>query len=81
MLAQKINAMFASIVDTGASHMKRTDAKEVLEAFHSRLLYAVRTEPKPKSMMFGDSIADEESALMKNFLNKFVEPKTIETEM
>lgn len=57
LVANRIGEMFTSIVDTGASHMKRTEAKEMLEAFHSKLLYAVRTKPKPKTMMFGDSDA------------------------
>lgn len=56
-LSLKIKAMFTQINDTGASHMKRTEAKETLEAFHSRLLYAVRTKPPPKRNMFGDSQA------------------------
>ncbi|KAK4692338.1 hypothetical protein P7C71_g4843, partial [Lecanoromycetidae sp. Uapishka_2] len=54
-LALKIKAIFTQINDTGASHMKRTEAKETLEAFHSRLLFAVRTKPPPKKNMFGDS--------------------------
>jgi len=54
-LALKIKAMFTRINDTGASHMKRTEAKETLEAFHSRLLFAVRTKAPPKKTIFGDS--------------------------
>ena len=57
LLATRIGDMFTSIVDTGAAHLKRTEAKEMLEAFHSKLLYAVRTKAKPKTMMFGDSDA------------------------
>lgn len=55
LLASRIGEMFTSIVDTGASHLKRTEVKEMLETFHSKLLYAVRIKPKPKTMMFGDS--------------------------
>lgn len=47
--------------------MKRTEAKEVLEGFHSRLLYVVRTELKPKSLNFG-SKNDGEIASMKNWM-------------
>lgn len=57
LVASRIGEMFTSIVDTGASHMKRTAAKEMLEAFHSKLLYAIRTKRKPKTMMFGGSDA------------------------
>ena len=49
--------MFTQIIDTSASHMKRTEAKEILEAFHSRLLFAVRTKPPPKKKVFGDEVA------------------------
>ena len=44
-LTSKIKSMFMQIIDSGASNMRRTEAKEVLEMFHSRLLYAVRTKP------------------------------------
>ena len=57
ILATKIRAMFTQIIDTSASHMKRTEAKEILEAFHSRLLFAVRTKPPPKKKVFGDEVA------------------------
>ena len=67
LLTSKINEMFTNIVDTGASHMKRTEAKEVLEAFQSQLLYAIRTKPKAKKGLFDDS---SERALMKGFLDK-----------
>lgn len=68
LLTRRIHEMFAHIVDTGASHMKRTEAKEVLEAFQSQLVYAIRTTPKAKKGLFDDSTA--ESALMKGFLGK-----------
>lgn len=68
LLTRRIHEMFAHIVDTGASHMKRTEAKEVLEAFQSQLLYAIRTTPKAKKGLFDDSTA--ERALMKGFLGK-----------
>ncbi len=54
-LTSKINSMFSDIVDTGASHMKRTEAKEVLEGFQRRLEYSIRTKPKPKKSIFGDA--------------------------
>ena len=58
VLALKVNAMFKDIVDTGAAQMKRTEAKEVLEGFQRRLEYVVRTKPKPKKLIFGDSVVD-----------------------
>ncbi|MCJ1278875.1 hypothetical protein MMC21_006696 [Puttea exsequens] len=54
-LARSIKGIFTQIKDTGTSHMKKTEAKETLEAFHSRLLYAVRTKPPPKKLfLMGD---------------------------
>lgn len=58
VLSMKIKSMFADIVDTGASHMGRTEAKEVLEAFQYRLSYGVRTKPPPRKSLFGDSTVD-----------------------
>ena len=59
ILATKIRAMFTQIIDTSASHMKRTEAKEILESFHSRLLFAVRTKPPPKKKVFGNEVAKQ----------------------
>ena len=56
LLTSKINGMFTQIVDTGASHMMRTAAKEALEAFQSQLLFATRLTRRPKSTrLFEDS--------------------------
>lgn len=70
-LSMKIKSMFADIVDTGASHMGRTEAKEVLEAFQYRLSYGVRTKPPPKQSLFGDSTVD--SALNRHMMEAFIE--------
>ena len=71
MLAQRIKGMFTRIVDTGASHMRRTEAKEVLESFHSCLVYAVRTKQKPKGMMWEDDVGTEKQKdIMKSFLQR-----------
>ena len=51
-LAKIIKAMFTGLVDSGASHMSRTEAKEVLQIVHYRLIYAVRTKQEPKSSLF-----------------------------
>lgn len=69
--------MFTQIVDTGASHMQRTEAKATLEAFHSRLLYAVRTKLKPKTRLVGVSDIDvgpdsRQGAMMRGFLERAV---------
>ena len=71
-LSLKINTMFTDIVDKGASHMGRTEAKELLEAFQYWLSYGVRTKPPPKKSLFGDStfhgIADRH--IMEAFVEK-----------
>jgi len=51
-LADRIKAVFVSIADAGASHMRRTEAKDVLQALCWRLLYAVRTEARPQKHIF-----------------------------
>lgn len=71
VLSFKIKSMFADIVDTGASHMGRTEAKEVLEAFQYRLLYGVRTKPPPKKSLFGDSTV--EGTADRHIMEAFVE--------
>ena len=69
VLSLKIKSMFADIVDTGASHMGRTEAKEVLEAFQYRLSYGIRTKVPPKKCMFGDSTF-ESAAMMETFMER-----------
>ena len=54
-LALKINSMFAGIVDTNASHGRKTEAKEELEAFQHWLSFGVRTKPSARKFLFGDS--------------------------
>lgn len=52
-LTERVRCIIASIADTGASHMRRTEAKEALNALHFRLLYGVRTKMRPKRSVFG----------------------------
>ncbi|KAI9887930.1 MAG: hypothetical protein M1823_000319 [Watsoniomyces obsoletus] len=52
ILATQIKGMFTRISDTGASHMTRTEAKEVLNRVYYRLIYSVRTKPRPKKNLF-----------------------------
>ena len=51
-LAAILKSKFLSIVDNGASDMRRTEAKEALESLRGRLLYGIRTEPPPKQRLF-----------------------------
>lgn len=74
-LAKTVKGKFMRIIDSGASHMLRTEAKDVLEALHCRLTYAVRTRQKPKANPFADPGVEagqlaESGAFMKAFLAK-----------
>ncbi|RAK96704.1 uncharacterized protein BO80DRAFT_416212 [Aspergillus ibericus CBS 121593] len=52
-LADRLKIIFTSIEDSGASHLKRTLAKEAIEALHYRVIYSVRSKPRPKKSIFG----------------------------
>ena len=58
-VAAKVKSIFSSIVDTGASHMKRTQVKQELESLHSRILYSMRTKRKKRELMLGDDGEEE----------------------
>ncbi|KAE8350930.1 hypothetical protein BDV28DRAFT_29350 [Aspergillus coremiiformis] len=75
VLADRIKRIFTSIEDSGASHLKRTLVKEALEALHYRILYSVRTKPRPKKSVFGENGVDHEH---KNLFEKWKIPKTTE---
>ncbi|RHZ50447.1 uncharacterized protein CDV56_104861 [Aspergillus thermomutatus] len=58
-LADRVKKIFVSIQDSGASHLKRTLAKEALETLHYRIVYSVRSKPRPKKTLFGDFGAED----------------------
>ena len=78
-LASRVNTMFNDIVDTGASHMKKTESKEVLEGLQRRLEYAIRIRPKPRKLMFGNSevIPLEQQELMQAWLKSREQGETV----
>ena len=81
-LAKVIRSMFTKIVDSGASHMSRTEAKDSLEAFHSRIIYAVRTKPKTKSLLFGSENAGGAYGMSKEqFMAKFLTKQKVALEV
>ena len=53
-LAQLLRSMFTNISDSGASHITRTAAKEVLNQVYHRVIYALRTKPRSKRNLFHD---------------------------
>ncbi|KPI42613.1 uncharacterized protein AB675_9786 [Cyphellophora attinorum] len=78
-LATAVRKTWRNIADTGASHMKRTEAKEKLDCVYHRLVYVVRTEPPQKRHVFdpttgklgdGDEVREKERGrvAMKKFL-------------
>ena len=64
--------------------MRRTEAKEALQALHYRLLYAVRTEPRPKKNVFGGRDGDEwrieekQKDFMQSYLAKRKQKKALQ---
>ncbi|KAJ9210919.1 hypothetical protein DTO166G4_7505 [Paecilomyces variotii] len=74
-LADRVKKIFTSIEDSGASHLKRTETKERLEALHYRIVYSVRSKPPPKKSFFGSSGLDDwggigrSGSLMDRFLS------------
>ncbi|GIK06188.1 hypothetical protein Aspvir_001832 [Aspergillus viridinutans] len=73
-LADRVKKIFVSIQDSGASHLKRTLAKEALETLHYRIVYSVRSKPPPKKTLFGHFGA--ENGLAKCDMRKWVEPRS-----
>ncbi|KAG8528731.1 uncharacterized protein KY384_006418 [Bacidia gigantensis] len=69
-LAAMVKGMFMKIIDCGASDMRRTEAKEVLEGLQSRLLYTVRTKPRRRKNVFGNDF--EEYMGEKEVLNGWI---------
>ena len=67
-LATKVKEIFSSIIDTGASHMRRTQVKQDLESLHSRILYAMRTKRKRRTLMLGDDGTDRGSTMRQGTL-------------
>ncbi|OAL63699.1 hypothetical protein A7C99_6098 [Trichophyton rubrum] len=73
-LADRVKAIFTAIQDSGASHMKRTEAKESLQALHYRLVYTVRTKPVLKKSYFVSSNDDDSAggSGKRDILEKFL---------
>ncbi|KAJ5895747.1 uncharacterized protein N7473_005146 [Penicillium subrubescens] len=51
-LAAQIKWVFSSIENTGASHLQRLVARDMLEALHYRMVYSVRSKAPPKKTPF-----------------------------
>lgn len=51
-VAGHIHALFVSIADSGASHLRRTEAKDILQELYVKLLHTLRTRPRKKRHVF-----------------------------
>lgn len=73
-LADVVKGLFTSIKDSGASHLKRIEAKESLQTLHFRLLYGVRTKERPKKSLFEITGVKDKSKQQVLPYSKKVEP-------
>ncbi|KAL2846292.1 hypothetical protein BJX68DRAFT_241152 [Aspergillus pseudodeflectus] len=72
LLAERVKKIFTAIEDSGASHLRRTLAKEALESLHYRIVYSVRSKPKPKKVLFGQYHPEKKSQNLLKYINKKV---------
>lgn len=79
-LADRIKKIFTSIEDSGASHLKRTETKERLEALHYRIVYSVRSKPPAKKSYFGTSGLDDWEGISRSgsLMDRFLSSKNDE---
>ncbi|KLJ10413.1 hypothetical protein EMPG_14201 [Blastomyces silverae] len=61
-LADCIKAMFSAIRDSGASHLRRSETRERLQALYYRLEYGVRTRPRPARQWYMKKEGDKREA-------------------
>ena len=52
-LSYVVKSISKQIKEAGASQLKKTEAKEILEDFNARLMYAVRISSKSDPQLFG----------------------------
>ncbi len=86
-MAEAVRTTLVSIIDTGASHLSRTEAKAALQSLYWRLLYSVRTEPRPKKNIFDprtgqlrDTMDFRSEERSKNLLQRFLKKEEIRME-
>jgi hypothetical protein len=78
-LAKEIRDIMAQILDSGASHMKRTECKATADRLVQRLENGVRTKAKPAKDWYNKN--DEGVALMEGFVTKEVRKDPVDTVM
>lgn len=78
-IVKELREIMARVVDTGATHMRRTEAKGALERLVQRLEYSVRTKPKAARDWFRDGReGTENKALMESWVGKALDVKGVE---
>jgi hypothetical protein len=70
VLADRVKKIFTAIEDSGASHLKRTLAKEALESLHYRIVYSVRSKPPPKKLLYGQYDPEQKTQNMLRYVEK-----------
>lgn len=73
-LAQQLKSLWASIKDSGAVYLSRTEAKSAIDSAQKRLTYQIRTKPPPKESIFDLPGRKEEvvTQKQKDFMDKFI---------
>ncbi|CRG86186.1 Protein LUTEIN DEFICIENT 5, chloroplastic [Talaromyces islandicus] len=66
-LADRVKRIFSAIEDSGASHLKRTEAKQSLEALHYRIVFSIRSKPRVRSV-FG--IDDSQQTIQQSMAKR-----------
>jgi hypothetical protein len=79
-LTNAVRDLTARIVDAGAAHMSRTEAKVMAERLAQRLEFAVRTKEKPPKDWFGEQERREKEEFMRGWIGKTEEQHGIKDE-
>jgi hypothetical protein len=69
-LTNAVRDLTARIVDAGAAHMSRTEAKVMAEILAQRLEFQVRTREKPPRDWFGEQERREKEEFMRGYFVK-----------
>lgn len=79
-LAEQVKKIFSAIEDSGASHLKRTEAKQGLEALRYRIIYSIRSKQQVKSIFGQEAWERNSSPQFVEWANKGNEQKGIKAE-
>ncbi|KAK2745541.1 hypothetical protein FQN57_003666 [Myotisia sp. PD_48] len=80
-LAIHVKALYGSIQDTGAAHLKRIEVKDLLQGLHDRIIYIIRTKPQPKKSVFSKPKKGKQLQLQPSdkksaeFMKRFTQPQ------